>query len=352
LEINTRIVRTRSRIFPCISAVSLVLLFWLAWRVLLFAFAGIIIGVLLCGVTDLIARRTNLTRGLAYALAVSSIVVIMGGVLWFIAPHVVAQTKQLIQDFPRSLRHLNRLLGSYETGRDLVELLPATSNSDSIGLLTHVFSSTAEAFGELVGVLIVGLYLGLEPNLYLRGVTALIPLDKRQRILPVLREMANTLRWWMLGQFLSMAVVGTATMIGLWLMGIPLPLALGLLTALLMFIPYFGSLLSAVPALLIALQDGAAMTTWVAVLYMGVHVAEGYFLTPIVQRRATIVPPALTVLVQFLMWCLAGTLGIALATPLTAVGLVLVRWIYLKELPGNEVSTRRTRPVQQNVQLA
>jgi len=139
----------------------LVLLLWPAWRVLLFAFAGIIIGVLLCGVTDFVARRTNLIRGLAYALVVSSIVVIMGGVVWFMAPHVAAQTRQLIQDFPRSLRHLKQLLGRYEIGRDLVELLPAASTSDSIGLLTHVLSSTAKAFGELVGVLIVGLYLGL-----------------------------------------------------------------------------------------------------------------------------------------------------------------------------------------------
>ena len=84
MEIDARVVGTRSRIFPCISAVLLVLLLWLAWRVLLLAFADIMIGVLLCGVTDFVARRTNLLRGLAYALVMSSIVVVTGGAvrLW------------------------------------------------------------------------------------------------------------------------------------------------------------------------------------------------------------------------------------------------------------------------------
>lgn len=73
------------------------------------------------------------------------------------------------------------------------------------------------------------------------------------------------------------------------------------------------------------------MALYVAVLYLCIHGAEGYFLTPLVQKRAVRLPPIMTVLVQLLMWIITGILGVALATPLAAVGLVLVKMLYLHE---------------------
>ncbi len=67
--------------------------------------------------------------------------------------------------------------------------------------------------------------------------------------------------------------------------------------------------------------------------YLGVHTAEGYLLTPLVQRRAVYMPPALTILAQVMMGLLLGFLGLALATPLTAATLVLVKMLYLHQRP-------------------
>jgi predicted PurR-regulated permease PerM len=70
---------------------------------------------------------------------------------------------------------------------------------------------------------------------------------------------------------------------------------------------------------------------YVIVLYLVIHGLEGYILTPLVQRRAVRLPPVLTVLAQLFMWIITGFLGVALATPLAAVGLVLVKMLYLNE---------------------
>jgi predicted PurR-regulated permease PerM len=72
---------------------------------------------------------------------------------------------------------------------------------------------------------------------------------------------------------------------------------------------------------------------WVIALFSAVHALEGYVVTPLAQRRAVRLPPALTILAQLLMWEVAGLLGVALATPLTAAVIVLVKMLYLHEKP-------------------
>ncbi|MEO6828966.1 MAG: AI-2E family transporter [Acidobacteriaceae bacterium] len=120
-------------------------------------------------------------------------------------------------------------------------------------------------------------------------------------------------------------------MIGLWALGVPLAFTLGLFTGVMIFIPYLGALLSEIPAVLVALGISPMTAVYVLILYLGVHAIEGYVLTPLVQRRAVRLMPVLTILAQFFMWLVAGVLGVAIAAPLAAVGLVLVKRLYLHE---------------------
>jgi predicted PurR-regulated permease PerM len=64
-----------------------------------------------------------------------------------------------------------------------------------------------------------------------------------------------------------------------------------------------------------------------------VDILEGYVVTPLVQRRAVRLPPALTVVIQLLMWTVAGLLGVAIATPLGAACLVVIKKLYLHDQP-------------------
>jgi len=120
-------------------------------------------------------------------------------------------------------------------------------------------------------------------------------------------------------------------MVGLWALGVPLAFALGLLTGVMIFIPYVGSWIAFVPTVLVSLTQGTHTAIYVAVLYLAVHAVEGYVLTPLVQKRAVLLPPVLTILSQLFMWKVSGLLGVALATPIAAAALVLVKVLYLHE---------------------
>ena len=111
----------------------------------------------------------------------------------------------------------------------------------------------------------------------------------------------------------------------------PLAFVLGLLTGAMIFIPYVGSWIAFVPTVLVSLTKGTETTIYVVVLYLAVHAMEGYVLTPLVQKRAVLLPPVLTILSQLLLWKISGLLGVALATPIAAAALVVVKMVYLHE---------------------
>jgi predicted PurR-regulated permease PerM len=196
---------------------------------------------------------------------------------------------------------------------------------------------------NFVMVAFIGLYLAIDPGIYRRGLLSLVPLDRRARAAEILAAVGEALRGWLLGQVFAMLVVGVLATIGLWLLGIPLALALGLLAALLGFIPYLGPLAAAVPAVLLALLAGPQQALQVALLYVGIQLLEGYFLTPLVQQRAVHLPPALTISAMVVMGGLLGGLGLALAVPLTAAAIVLVQKLYVEDVLGD----RPNEPAQQ-----
>jgi predicted PurR-regulated permease PerM len=142
----------------------------------------------------------------------------------------------------------------------------------------------------------------------------------------------------MLGRLFSMTVLGIITAVGLWLLGVPLAVALGFLAGIMIFVPYIGSIASAVPAVIIAASTDLMLAVYVIALYLGVHLVEGYILVPLVQRRAVHLPPALTLSAQVILGVLAGFIGLVFATPLLAAGLVMVRMIHIEDILGDRRS--------------
>jgi predicted PurR-regulated permease PerM len=140
-------------------------------------------------------------------------------------------------------------------------------------------------------------------------------------------EVRQKLYWWLLGRLLSMAVVGVATGLGLWLLGMPMVLSLALLAALLVFIPNLGPILSAIPALLVSLPEG--MFWSVLALYLLVQAVESNVITPLVDRESVKLPPALLLSAQIIMGLIAGVLGLILAAPLTVLAMVVIKRLYV-----------------------
>jgi predicted PurR-regulated permease PerM len=166
-------------------------------------------------------------------------------------------------------------------------------------------------------------------------VVRLFPLSYRARAREVLNEIGCTLQWWLLGQAIDMAVVGVLTGIGLFLLGVPLALALAVLAGLFTFVPYFGPIVSAIPAIIVAATISWSKVLWVIVIYLICHGIEGYVVAPFVQRRTVELPPAVTILSMAVMAALFGALGLMVATPMVAAILVIVREVYVRDILGD-----------------
>jgi predicted PurR-regulated permease PerM len=109
-----------------------------------------------------------------------------------------------------------------------------------------------------------------------------------------------------------------------------------LIAGLLSFIPNFGPIISALPALLLAFIASPITAVYVLGLYIGVQLIESNIVTPLIERETIELPPALTIASQLALAVLVGGLGLVLATPLLAVIMVLVQMVYVQDVLGDK----------------
>ena len=166
----------------------------------------------------------------------------------------------------------------------------ASSAAPSFANVGKTIISVGSGFADLLVVIFGGIFLAAQPNFYRAGLIKLIPSGKRARG----RRRADRV-----GTRASPVAQGPidrdghrrrADRDGLWLLGVPSALVLGLLAGVLEFIPFAGPILAAVPAVLIALAASPDLAIWVALLYFGVQQFEGAVLQPVVQQYAVDLP--------------------------------------------------------------
>lgn len=321
------------------------LLLWLASSVFLLAFLGILLAIFLRGISDWICAHTPLSSALSLALVVALLLGLFGAGVWFLAPSVAGQLDELVAQVPRIWGQLEQRVTTYRWGRALIDSLQGTetllpSNPQLFQRAAGIFSTTIGIIITGMLLLFIGLYLAIDPGRYLSGLVCLFPQQRRRRVREVLHVLGYTLRWWLTGKLLSILVIACLTTLGLWLLGMPLALTLGLSAGLLSFIPNIGPILALAPALLIGLSQGTGQALSVFFLYIGVQIVESYLLTPIIEQKTIALPPALTLCAVALLGLLFGGLGVLLAAPLTAVAMVLVKMLYVEDILGETIEVR------------
>ena len=307
------------------------LLIWLLSDIVLLIFLAVLLAAMLDGMASWLHRRTRLPRRVALAVVTVLLLALAGGVAYWAGPRFVNEGQQLWSQFSGEIGALRQRFGTGAAGH-LLGLSPA---GGVLGSARGVLSSTLGVLGSAFVVLVAAIYFAISPAYYRDGVVRLFPIRRRARAQSIMDDIGHTLRWWLLGQTVDMLVVGVLSGIGLVLIGIPLALALAVIAALLTFVPYFGPIVSGIPAVLVALTIGWRKALWVAGLYLLCHGVEGYLVAPYVQRRTVALPPALTVLSMAIFGAIYGVLGIIIATPLMATLLVVVREAYVHDVLGD-----------------
>jgi predicted PurR-regulated permease PerM len=325
------------RVLIVTAVVALALLAWYLVDVLLLVFGAVLIAVLLRALADPIARRTPLSDTWALIPATLGILVVVGLAVWLLGAEVRAQVAELVERLPDAWRSFEERLNATDLGEGLVSRAQdaAPGAGSVVSGLAGVVTSFVGGLADFLLIVFGGLYLAAQPGLYRGGILLLFPAgSNRERIAGTLDASGDALRLWLLGQLVSMSFLFVLTGLGLWAIGVPAALALALLAGLAQFVPLLGPVLAAVPALLIALSEGWQMTLWTLLLYVVIQQVESNIITPLVQRQAVSLPPAITLFAVVAFGLLFGPLGILFATPLAVVAMVAVKRLWVRDTLG------------------
>jgi predicted PurR-regulated permease PerM len=335
------------------AIIALTILFWYTAQVLLLFFFAAFLSIFFSGLAKLLQRFLPLTyRGaLAFVLlGLLSLLLIAG---FLVGPAVADQSANLSQALPNAGKQLYNQINSSSWGKTVLSGLQQAMSASKDSNMQNVLKFaglTLHGLGGLIFAVVIGIFFAADPELYRNGLLALFPAARRDRMREVLDELGFTLWWWLIAQLCTMASVGILIGIGLTILGVPLSGTLGLIAAILSFIPSLGPFISVIPAVLLGLTISPMMGVWVCLLYLGVQTLEANVITPLVQQRAISLPPAFVLGSELVMGLCLGGAGLMFATPLAAVLLVLVNMLYIQDvlheagsLPSEANEKRRTK---------
>jgi predicted PurR-regulated permease PerM len=320
-----------TRLIVGLAVIGLALLLWQLRSVLVLVFGAVVVAVIIDAFARPLRSRLHFTPAFAMLASLFIVTALVVGALWLFGARVATQIGALREIIPEAWSAVQSQLDVWGIGDAVSTSIEDFSSGASV--LTGV-SGLALAFGgaltNTILMVVGGIYLAVRPQLYIAGLLKLLPKRARGRMAQALRESGGALRLWLLGQAISMLIIGTLTFIGLTILGVPGALALGVIAGLLEFVPYVGPILAAVPAILTALAVSPELALWTALLYLAIQQAEGNLVQPLVQQKAVHLPPALLLFSLVANAILFGWIGILLAAPLTVVGFILIKRLYVR----------------------
>ena len=307
-------------------------------QVFLMIFAGILFAAPLNRLAHLLKTRSGLSYGWSYGGVVLLMTLLAFGSLWLLGSRIASQLEELVSQVSAAKEQSVVWISQYSWGKSILrdmpnmnQLLESRGWSPFSGI-NSLFSSVTGIFTTGFVIVFLALYFGASPHVYIDGIVRIIVPSRRRRVREVLIGLGDTLCKWMLGRLASMAIIAVGGAVGLWFLGVPLPITLGVLAGLLTFIPNIGGFLGVVPPALLALRQSPEAALWVLALFALLQLVESNLLTPLIQQHQVSVPPGLLLAAQVLMGVLTGILGVAMATPFVAVLLVLVRELYVVDV--------------------
>ena len=344
----------RFRIGPILGAtVTTVLLVWLFYsvaEVLLLLFIAILVSLYLGSVTDFFVARLPVPRPLAFTAAILLTLGSVYGLGALLVPPVVEQTQQLLSVLPnyinawqealqRLAARFPKLLGGAADPQTEIVNAIVTQVQGFAGRAFPTVLNVGHQIVNAVAILVMGIYLALYPGLYREWLIALFPPVHRDTVRDVMRDLATTLKAWIVAQLLAMTVLAALTALGLYILRVPYWLTFGIFVGAVVIVPFFGTLIGTLlPALFVLGGNGFAGIGpgghFLLVILLGVvvHIIEGNFVLPLITARRVEIPPVMTMMSVLIVAKLFGMFGVVVAVPMAAVVMVIVRRIVIHRL--------------------
>ena len=287
---------------------------------LLLIVGGIVFASMLVGGTRLLGRVLPIHRGWRLAVVSLAAVGFIVGTIWLAGVQLSAQAAAFTATVTAQANRVLAWAGTQGITPSDIQLDQLSQHlMGGLGRLTTAVSSAIGAMTSFVMIMVIGVFIAVEPRLYDRGVAWMLPVRSRERFYRTTDRMGFTLRRLMAGRLVGMAVEGVGTWILLWAGGVPMAALLGLLTGILAFLPNIGAIISGVLIVLVGFSAGVDTGLWAIAVYVIVQVVDGYLIVPYVARRTVDLAPATVLGAQLLFGAVFGILGLALADPIVAM---------------------------------
>jgi predicted PurR-regulated permease PerM len=309
---------------------------WLLWalsELLLLVFGSVLLAVILRFIAETFAARTGMRKDWSLLVAGAIILGLMAVAIFLFG----AQLRGQFAALSSQLQSVEQTIGGYFDAGRMKELLSGTTLGTLLARALSWGTTAVAIAASLLLVIIGGIYMAIDPEVYRNGLIKLFPLGWQDRVRATLDDAGEALRLWLAAQLTAMVLVGLMIATGAFLIGIPSPLALGLIFGLMEFVPVVGPIAGAVPVLLVALGQGWEMALWALGLVLVVQQVESNLIMPLVSGRAVQLPPAVGLFAVVAMGIVFGPLGLVLGYPLAVVCDVAVRRLYVRETLGESV---------------
>ena len=321
-----------------LSLIILMVCLYIIWQirnVLLVGLTAIIVAVVLNRAVKFL-QKWIASRKLAVLLISISVILILILFSLLLIPPFINQLQELINLVPliidrlqysvnrwQQLAPFNLLPDGQGIGNLFVQL-QAVNLEIFLSRFFRLFSNTLTLSLNILLVVVLSIMLLLNPQPYQNFFIRIFPASARPKVWQVMDSCEAALAGWSIGILFNMAAIALMSITGLWLIGLPLAFANGLLTGFLAFIPNIGLAISLIPPLAISLLGSPWQVFFVLALYILIQQVESNVLTPMVMQKQVSLLPAIMLLAQVVFAVFFGFLGLLLALPLT---LIIQHWL-------------------------
>ncbi len=251
--------------------------------------------------------------------------------IWLVLiPNIVREVLVLSSSLPGYANSLNHLLGRLHQNLGLTPNLSGylikleDYLTSLLGSIPTVLTTATGFLIDAIAILVLSLYMAHDPGSLIKGILRFVPQNRKGEIEEIIENLEARLRGWIVGLILAMLIVGGGAGVGLWILGVPLPLTLGILAGLLEVVPYFGPIIGGLLPALLALTISPLKAALVVVLFFALNQLDSHLIQPLVMGREVRLHPVVVIFSFLVFGKLLGLVGVLLAVPAAAFMVTLV----------------------------
>ncbi|HPN96639.1 MAG TPA: AI-2E family transporter [Candidatus Moranbacteria bacterium] len=282
-------------------------------------------------------KKKKIPRSIGVLVIYIVLFAFIGVAIYFIIPPIAEQSRELAQEFPvyyqRTLDFLGPIKTSLESSHIETGRIFGNLTDSLAGISGNIFSTTIGFFSGIISVIVVlslTFYMAAEEDALKKFVISVTPKKHHTYAVDLAERIKSKIGKWLIGQLFLMIIVGTLSGFGLYLIGVPHALILGIFAGIMEIVPYIGPLVSAVPGVILGFIVSPTVGFLAILIYIIVQQIENHVVVPQVMKKAVGLSPITVIIVLMIGAKLGGALGAILSIPVaTAAGL------FIADIMGN-----------------